>query len=81
MKEFLVRIFSDDSGNPSSMRIIFFFGALVYISVPSFVWLVCCLKSTPITMIPFPESVTIFYGQAMAVIMSCKVWQKNIETK
>ena len=81
MKDFITRMLCEPDGTPSSMRVIFLIGAITFIMAPTFIWTLCCLLSKPITILPIPESVTLYFGQAMAVIMSCKVWQKNIENK
>jgi len=72
---------SEPDGTPSSMRVIFFVGALTFITAPSFIWTLCCLLAKPIAPLPIPESVTLYFGQSLAVILTCKVWQKNVENK
>ena len=79
MKDYLFKVFSDDAGRPSSMRILLFFimaYAMFFSTITLIIWSYICLKTgqfVPLTMGDFPAFFTAI------VSLGFKVYQKKWE--
>lgn len=79
MKEFILKVFSDDSGRPSSLRILLFFimvYAMFFTTITLSIWMYICLKTNQFVPLTMGDFSTFFTAM---VSIGFKVYQKKWE--